>query len=125
MGVVGQFVMIGDLYSALAGGSIGTGNGSQVTFTGTLAPIPIYPSSVFVQDTTSGITALDNGNGTLSGTGITSGTINYDTGAISVTFSAAPAAGTIFWPKALRHSARACSGHRSATPILREVGPFH
>lgn len=113
MGVVGQFVMIGDLYSALAGGSIGTGNGSQVTFTGILAPIPIYPSSVFVQDTTSGITALDNGNGTLSGTGITSGTINYDTGAISVTFSAAPVAGH----NILAESSQAFRGRLQWSPI--------
>ena len=49
MAVVGQFVMIGDLAGLIVGNTIGTGNGSQTTFTSILsASVPIYPTSVTV-----------------------------------------------------------------------------
>ena len=40
------------------------------------------------------VTGTDNGSGNITGAGISSGTVNYTTGAISVTFSAAPSSGT-------------------------------
>lgn len=67
---------------------IGTGNGTLTTFTATAAPVPIRPGT-FSLSTADGITATDNGNGAISGTGV-SGTINYISGAISVTFTVAP-----------------------------------
>lgn len=88
MGVVGQFVMIGDLASLYNGGSLGTGNGVQTVFSSTLTTTPIYPTSVLVTGG-AGQSGTDNGAGLITGTGISSGTINYDTGAITVTFSAA------------------------------------
>lgn len=71
---------------------IGTGNGTLTTFAGTLTPAPLRPGTLTV--TAGAITAADNGNGQLVGTGVSAGTINYDTGAISITFSAAPAGAT-------------------------------
>lgn len=77
--------------------SISAGNGVTVTFSGTLQSPPIIIGSLFITDGTH--TAQDQGNGTLTGTGIASGTINYTTGAFSVTFSAAPASTTTVYAK--------------------------
>ncbi len=81
-------------YNTISGVTIGTGNGSTTSFSGTLASIPICQTSVSVAYTigTTNYTATDNGNGTITGTDC-SGTINYETGAISLTFSTAPASG--------------------------------
>lgn len=74
--------------------NIGTGNGSAVTFTGTLSPTGIIPYTV--QIVAGGVQkGVDTGAGTLSGTGIASGTIDYSTGAISVTLTTAPASGAV------------------------------
>lgn len=71
-----------------------TQNGSIATFTNAgLLPdaLPIVAGSVeiVVRDSTAAVTAsgTDDGNGAITGTGISSGTVNYNTGAISVTFS--------------------------------------
>lgn len=71
--------------------SVGTGDGSTLTFGISLTPVPVRPSTVRV--VAGNITGVDNGSGTITGAGI-SGTINYATGALSVTFTAAPAVGT-------------------------------
>lgn len=75
--------------------SIGTGNGVLVTFTGNLQWTPVRPLDTdygyAVTITADTITAVDNGTGTFAGTGVTTGTINYTTGAVSVTFAVAPA----------------------------------
>lgn len=69
---------------------VGTGDGAEQTFTATLVKTPIVPTSLIVTD---GIETLtDSGDGTLTGDG--SGTINYNTGALSVTFNTAPTDGT-------------------------------
>ncbi len=76
--------------------TIGTGNGST-TFSGTLPTTPIEPGSVTVTATVGGVTVTgaDNGSGTISGTDIASGsTVDYATGAVSVTFTVAPDSGT-------------------------------
>lgn len=72
--------------------SIGTGNNSTTTFSGTIANAPVIPGSVSV--TNNAITITDNGEGAFTGAGAT-GTINYATGAVSVTFSVAPANGAV------------------------------
>ncbi|MCX7726864.1 MAG: hypothetical protein N2053_08440, partial [Chitinispirillaceae bacterium] len=69
---------------------IGTGNGTITTFTKTLDYKPIIPSTVTVVAGT--LVATDDGSGNIAGD--FTGTINYDTGAISVTFSSAPSNGT-------------------------------
>lgn len=72
--------------------NIATGDGVTVTFTGGLQNPPIIIGSLFItSDDPTGFQQLvqDQGNGTLTGDG--SGTINYLTGAYSVTFGTAPA----------------------------------
>lgn len=76
-----------------ASGSAGTGNTVLVTFTGTFAGAPLVPGSVSVSDGVE--TFTDNGVGVLVGSASGTGTINYETGAYSVTFNAAPAAAPI------------------------------
>lgn len=73
----------------------GTGNASLTTFAGTLERIPILEDSIVVETVIGGTTELayDDGNGAFIGTALSSGTINYTTGAISVTWSTAPDSG--------------------------------
>jgi hypothetical protein len=71
--------------------SSGLGNGVIKTFTGTYPKTPISSGTFSI--TAAGIVASDN-NGSLAGAGVTTGTINYSTGAYSVTFDAAPALNT-------------------------------
>lgn len=63
------------------------------TLSATIRYLFIYASSITLTYVISGttFTATDNGSGTISGSGISSGTINYDTGEIAVTFSGSPA----------------------------------
>ena len=66
--------------------SVGTGDKSEVTFSGTLANGPIRDLEI-----TDGVEKFtDNGDGTLTGDAGGVGTIVYETGAFSVTFNAAP-----------------------------------
>ena len=67
---------------------IGTGTGAIFTFTGTLSQLPL-PTSVTV--TAGAVSGSDNGAGVISGAGIAAGSVSYTTGAISVTFTVAPA----------------------------------
>lgn len=79
----------GNYASEKVSASLGTGDGAVVLFSGTLAPIPVRPGTVVV--TAGAITGTDNGGGAITGSGITgASTINYATGAISVTFAVAP-----------------------------------
>jgi hypothetical protein len=72
--------------------SLGTTNGTSTTFAGTLKHLT--PSNFSVQvKLGSAIVAGDIGNGNFYGPTISKGTINYATGAISLTFKSAPASG--------------------------------
>ena len=62
-------------------------DGIVVAFTGTFARLPIRPGTVRI--TSGAVSGIDDGAGAISGTGIT-GTINYTTGAVAVTFTVAP-----------------------------------
>jgi len=68
-----------------------TGDGSTTVQTGNLAYTPVKPGTVSFTDGTN--TWVDDGNGTITGSGgdFSTGTINYQTGAYSITFSSAPA----------------------------------
>jgi len=70
---------------------IATGDGSQVTFSGTLNNAPILERYLQITDDTE--TFFDDGAGNLTGDKGGNGTINYTTGAYSVTFNSAPAYG--------------------------------
>lgn len=71
--------------------TIGTGDGSTKTFSGTLNDKPVCPGSITV--TAGSVTGVDDDCGNIKGTGIDVGYINYKTGAISVTFTTAPSNG--------------------------------
>lgn len=85
------------LDNQILGEVIGTGDGTQTTFTATLPCTPVDSalpwetgrSPVVVTDGTQVLS--DNGLGVFTGDG--TGTINYDTGKISVTFTNPPASG--------------------------------
>lgn len=73
-------------------------NGSTTTFTGTLSISggdAIQPGSVIITCAGSATTLADDGHGVLVGSGGPggSGTVNYATGDVSVTFNAAPTTG--------------------------------
>lgn len=69
--------------------SLGTGNGVQTTFGGTLVTTPVLESTVVID--ANGQRVTDDGLGVLTGDG--TGTVDYDTGVVSVTWTTAPAAG--------------------------------
>lgn len=71
-----------------------TGDGKTTTFTFTAKYPPILKRTITLkvdgQPSTKGI---DDGEGNIIGVGITSGSINYNNGAVSVTFNTAPDSG--------------------------------
>lgn len=73
-------------------GSAGTG--SQTSWSVTLPTLPLIAGSLVIK--AGNVTLTDNGNGALVGnesSSPSSGTVNYDTGVVSVTFGTAPASG--------------------------------
>ncbi len=68
--------------------TIGVIDGANATFTWTLTP-PVSRGSVTITGSNPVQVLVDNGNGTFTGPG--TGTINYTTGAVSVTFTTPPA----------------------------------
>lgn len=66
--------------------TIAIGNGATASYTETISYVPIVASTVtvYIDNVSQG---TDNGAGVLTGAGISAGTINYNTGAISVTFT--------------------------------------
>jgi hypothetical protein len=94
-GIYGSYIDVANSTTVTAE-NVGSGNGVQTTFTGTLAfksggavrtcfAVSIYESGGAAEVFT------DNYDGTLTGSAGGTGTINYTTGAFSVTFAAAPA----------------------------------
>lgn len=75
----------------IVGESAGIGDGSKTTFTTSLGYTPLRPNSIMVK--AGSVIATDNGQGELTGAGVT-GTIDYKTGEVSITFTPAPAAET-------------------------------
>lgn len=98
VGVVNQFAVIGNVWvpGPTSGGFVqmGTGNGTTKVFSTTLANVPLAPFYVYAGSFPTGggeLSAVDNGLGVLSTTGLT-GTVNYSTGVLTLTFTAAPPA---------------------------------
>ena len=85
-GINGQFNFSNDVVD---GESVGIGDNSTTTFSTTLAYTPIRKGSVVV--TVGSVMVADDGAGNITGEGVSAGTIDYETGAISVTFQSAPA----------------------------------
>jgi hypothetical protein len=77
-----------------------TGDGATVTFTGTLTAHPFVPGTVVISEYTSAggfvESFTDDGVGGFNVPGFVTGSINYVTGAYTVTFNTAPAAGDVF-----------------------------
>jgi len=67
-------------------------SGSGTTWSGTLAGYPVGFGRITVDYSLSATPyeGVDDGTGNITGTGITSGTINYETGAYSITFTGTP-----------------------------------
>lgn len=82
----------GTNYTTVASESIGTGDGVQTVFTGTLAFKGSNPkANCFGLTITQGANVSKDGyNGVITGTNISIGTINYITGAYSITFTTPP-----------------------------------
>jgi len=79
-------LLLGRLQKPITGESLGTGTDH---YTVTLANVPVVLESIELTDA-GGQTIVDDGDGRLSGDG--TGTINYATGALDVTFTAATGA---------------------------------
>lgn len=100
VGVINQFAVAGNIWipgpNTGSFVSLGTGNGITKTFSTTLANVPLAPFYVYAgafPALGAITTAVDNGLGAFSTTGM-SGTVNYSTGLISLTFTTAPVTGT-------------------------------
>lgn len=78
-------------FTQVTGESYGTGNGSTVTFAHTLSAISAPKTAMYVSVTDSVETFVDDRNGNMVGNLGGTGTVNYATGAVSVTFNTAPA----------------------------------
>lgn len=78
-----------------------TGDGATVTFTTTITGFPVYPNTLTITDNTELFqdtnTAWTTADVTLTGSDGGTATINYSTGAVSVTFNAAPADGQLIY----------------------------
>ncbi|UJX42976.1 hypothetical protein K9F62_09980 [Desulfovibrio sp. JY] len=79
-------------FESVPGELLGTGNGTTKAYAGTLANAPIQPGTSSITD---GVESFaDDGCGRLYGSAGGSGTVNYVTGAVAVTFAANVADGT-------------------------------
>lgn len=77
-------------FSQTAGESFGTGDGITKTFTHTLSAFTAADTAMYPSVTDSNETFTDDRNGNMIGNKGGTGTINYATGIVSVTFNTAP-----------------------------------
>ena len=91
-GIYGSYIDKDELsdYTETTNENVGTGNGTTTTFTGTLAAITSVKTCMYVRINDGTETFTDDRNGVLVGSLGGTGTINYATGAFSVTFNTAP-----------------------------------
>jgi len=83
----------GRFVNKVTNASLGTTVNNQLTYSGTLANTKLRPGDLVISTSESGESFTDQGNGTLTGSNGGSGTINYLTGAWSITYGANPGAG--------------------------------
>lgn len=88
---------------------IGSGNGIQTAFTGTLQNPPIIISSAFFTDGTDVLQSDSSGNLSNEG-GTSTGTINYTTGVFSLTFAVAPSSSVEIYAKYIGFTGNRPSG---------------
>jgi hypothetical protein len=74
---------------------IGIGNAATNSFSVTIEQRPLDNGTLTVS--AGGIVCKDNGSGSFTGAGCGAGSINYGSGAMTVSFTGAPAAGTNIW----------------------------
>jgi len=77
-------------YTQVTGESFGTGDGSTKLFTHTLSAISAPKTAMYVSVTDGTETFVDDRDGNMIGSLGGTGTVNYATGAVSVTFNTAP-----------------------------------
>ena len=77
-------------FTQVTGEAYGTGNGSTKTFAHTLSAISAPKTAMYVSVTDTVETFVDDRNGNMIGNLGGTGTVNYATGAVSVTFNTAP-----------------------------------
>lgn len=77
-------------FTQVTGEAYGTGNGSTQTFTHTLSVISAPKTAMYISVTDTVETFTDDRNGVMIGNLGGTGTVNYATGAVSVTFNTAP-----------------------------------
>lgn len=77
-------------FTQVTGEAYGTGNGSTTTFTHTLTDISAPKTAMYISVTDGTETFTDDRNGNMLGSAGGTGTVNYATGAVSVTFAVAP-----------------------------------
>lgn len=82
--------MVGNTFSAdrVETEQVGLGNGTTGPTLTNAAFLPVIPRTLAVSAQNGTVTGVDDGSGNITGTGIASGTINYTTGALAITFSA-------------------------------------
>jgi len=92
-GLYGSFIDKDELsdYTETTNENVGTGDGTEVTFTATLSVVSAVKTAHGVRVTDTVEIFTEDRNGLLVGDKGGTGTINYVTGAISVTFNTAPA----------------------------------
>ena len=78
-------------FTQVTGESYGTGDGTTKTFAHTLTAITGVRTAMYLSVTDGTETFIDDRNGNMVGNLGGTGTINYATGAVSVTFNTAPA----------------------------------
>lgn len=77
------------LQTIITSEAVGTGDAATVTFGHMAVHLSVVPGTMVI--IAGAVVAADDGEGNLIGTGIASGTIDYATGVLSITYSVAPA----------------------------------
>jgi len=86
--IAGDVFYFGKVTDCVTNEAIILGDGVTTFFVRTLLETPIEPGTLSING--AGVSLIDNGNGTLSGGGGTSGTIDYNTGNVTLNLAGSP-----------------------------------